>query len=274
MNTWQNKEPNRRMVRMCISVVTVIIFLITINCGGSHESHLPSSPPPAVSTSTTSAVSNPVRIVVLLDKTQSTTWTRTEHSPDPSEFEAVISLLRKTGGELAVGLIRDNSNKSLLRLQISPAPAGEPKAPNSDGENPFEYAEKQAKYEKDIEEYKERFGQWQGETNQQINRFLQKLDTLLKHAADANATDIAGALARCDLFLSEPDDDPKQPASRYAVLVSDGQDTVGGQIMPMQSRPKLLLVNGAASLGSLEHLKPTRFENLRKAFQFIVSEEQ
>jgi hypothetical protein len=273
MNTFSSNQPKLSRAKISLAIATLVMVLTTINCGSSQESPSTSSPLPAAPTSTASASSNPVRVVALLDKTLSTTWTRTEHNPDPSEFEAVISLLRKTGGELAVGLIRDNSNKSLLRLPISPPPLDEPKAPNPDGENPFEYAEKQAKYEKDLAEYKERVDRWQSETDAQISSFMSKLEPLLMQAADADATDIAGALVRCDLFLSEPDEDPKRPAHRYAVLVSDGQDTVGGQIVPMQSRPKLLLVNGGGSLGSLEHLKPIRFENLRKAFQFIVSQE-
>ncbi|MBN1548393.1 MAG: hypothetical protein JW902_17215, partial [Syntrophaceae bacterium] len=134
---------------------------------------------------------SPVKIAVFQDQTGSTSWTRTPQLTIES-FYPLIELLGLSGGEIGVGLIRDRSNKSLLRLKIDPPPAMpcQGKKPS----NPFLAAQYEASVKAKTREYEELLSQWQGEMEQRIAAFITALEPLMTTTPDAGHTDIVGAM--------------------------------------------------------------------------------
>lgn len=214
-------------------------------------------------------VRNPIRIATFQDKTGSSLSTRTEQLGE-NDFLTPINLLRCTGGELAFGLINDQSNRPLLRLRIEVPPA-KPTEPK--GGNPFERAEREAAYENQLTEYEENLRIWESQTNKRVNTFMNALKPLLAQKANARTTSIWPAVARADLFLSEQDTDWPRPTHRYAVFNTDAIDTAHSTPVTMRSEAKMLLINGVASVGVLEPLAPLRFESAQSAFRFISATE-
>ena len=80
-------------------------------------------------------------------------------------------------------------------------------------------------------------------------------------------------MKRADLFLFESDSDAQTEPHRYAVLITDGIDDVGARPVPVHGGTRILMVNGAAQLGSLAVLKPQRLESIEAAIRYIVGVE-
>lgn len=246
-----------------IAAMILALSLVLASCGRQTG-------PQTAPTASRAMVPPPVKVAILQDKTGSASETRTEQV-GPDDLKPLIELLRRTGGELGVGLIRDHSNRPLLRLPI-PQPPLRPAAP-AEGGNPFEYQKELAAYQQQLARYEEQRRQWGQEVEPEIQRFLGDLRLLLEGGADAQRTDIWGAVLRADLFLDEPDNSWGQPTHRYAIFVTDGLDNVHRPPVSMRSNAGVIVVNGSASLGSLESLNPSRFESVKSAFQHIVSSE-
>lgn len=214
---------------------------------------------------------SPARIAVFIDKTGSTSWTRT---PDvaPDDLQPLEEILDHCGGELAVGLIRDSSNRGLLRLLISEPPVP-PVAPDPHM-NPFLLAEQQGAYEEKSRAYQEDLARRHREFQDRIRPFREQLKIILRQPANAPRTDIWGALLRSELFLNEPSDIWKKPPHKYAIFVTDGLDNVVRQKVVIRSGAKILVVNGSATLGDLASLNPLAFENTGSAIGYVVSLER
>jgi hypothetical protein len=153
---------------------------------------------------------------------------------------------------------------------VSPPQPSEP----SEKENPFEALKRQLEYKQKLAEYEEKHRAWQAKVDQQVLKFKDDITSLLNQKADANNTDVWSAVLRADLFLNESDAAWRQPTHRYLVLITDGLHNTKSTPLPMKSGAKVLMVNGAASLGSLERLNPQRFEAIASAFQFIGATER
>ncbi|MGQ9635818.1 MAG: hypothetical protein ACUVXB_16460 [Bryobacteraceae bacterium] len=231
--------------------VTLVVLTLLAGCG--RDSHAPESAVRAGG----QAVCAPVRIALLLDQTGSANWTRTPQLR-PEDLEPLIELVKRCGGELGLGLIRDQSNRSLVRLRLEqpPEPPG--------AANPLRAVKARPAYEK-------RRRQWEAETAEQIGRFREAAARLLAQPADARCTDVWGAVLRADLFLAEEDGAWGAELSRWAVLVTDGQHNCGGEPVRMRSQARVAVVNGSASLGSLAALKPARFESPQAAFRYLIA---
>lgn len=141
-------------------------------------------------------VKNPIRIATFQDKTGSSLSMRTEQLSE-NDFLTPINLLRCTGGELAFGLINDQSNRPLLRLRIEVPPV-RPTEPK--GGNPFENAEREVSYENQLAEYEDSLRKWDSQTKERVNTFMILLKPLLAQKANARTTSIWPAVARADLF--------------------------------------------------------------------------
>jgi len=213
---------------------------------------------------------NSLKIAILLDKTGSANVTRTQQ-PEPKDFDPLIDLLLKTGGELGVGVIRDQGNRSLLRLRIEVPPAKPTELPPE--RNPFKEAERRARYQSQIADYEKQYQQWFTKVGELRKVFMGALVTLTSQKADAPNTDLYSAVERAELFLCEPDITWPCPTHRYLVLVSDGQDNVQKKPIVVRSGAKVIVANGSGSLGALTHLNPEQFESLEAAFRFIVAKE-
>ncbi len=212
----------------------------------------------------------PVKIALLQDQTESTSWTRTQQLTI-DDVSILIELLGQCGGEIGVGLIRDQSNKSLVRLRIEPPPV--PPAEAKRPRNPFKAAQFDASLKAQNKEYEEALQKWQGEMEPRIEVFQRAVTPLLEKAPDAGQTDIAGAINRADLFLSEDDAIWNGVPSKWAIFSTDGQDNVRAPLLPLRSNARIVVVNGSASSGLLNQYKPSLFESPRAAFDFLVSAE-
>jgi hypothetical protein len=214
--------------------------------------------------------STPIRVAVMLDQSRSATWTRTPQLGS-GDLDAVIDLLRIRGGELALGLIRDRSNRGLVRLRVEP-PFAEPEKPRAKG-NPFDLEKLRADHANDLAVYRKLQLGWQEQTQEKIAKFKTEIAPLLAQKADAGRTDIWGAVTRAELFLSESDAGWPRSTNRYAVFISDGQNTVKSAPVAIKSGAKIILVNGANSPGSFVGIKVNVFESVPAAFQFICASE-
>jgi hypothetical protein len=213
---------------------------------------------------------SPVKIAVFLDKTKSIDVNRVQ-PVSMADLVPIMDCVRHRGGELAVGLIRDDSNRSLERLLV-PEPPESPTSPD-EMQNPFLLAERRSEYEKESRAYKLKMERWQVTVDQNMAAFQDRLALLLKSPADAGRTDVWSAVRRAELFLSEPEDCWGSTPIKYTILVTDGEDNVRRKNVEIRSGSKILVVNGAAALGCLENLQPVRFESVPSAVQYIVSRE-
>ena len=64
-----------------------------------------------------------VRAVVLQDQTGSVNWTRTP-TLCYEDLKPLVNLVRERSGEVAFGLIRDSSNRGLIRLAVTTPDSG------------------------------------------------------------------------------------------------------------------------------------------------------
>jgi len=238
------------------------VALVAVGCGGP--------PAPVVEASGPAAPPAPVRVAVLVDKTASTSWTRVP-VVSAEDFEQFLALLTRRGGELAVGLIRDRSNRGLLRLRILPPPAA-PQPPNPH-QNPFLLAEALAAYETRSREHRDHVALWRREVERRLAVFRAQLGELLETKADATRSDIWGALHRVELFLNEPHNSASGTPHNWILLVSDGEDNVRRPRVVLRSGARLLVINSSATIGVLQDLEPLGFESFPAAAAFLLQEE-
>ncbi len=208
-----------------------------------------------------------VRVCVMQDKSGSA---RKQRTPQITleHLVPVTHLLRERGGELALGLIDDDSNQGLIRLHV-PLPEPVPVAPEREG-NRFKYQEALRAYETVRAEFERTEGRRHKTVDQNLEHFRQDTGALLSTPARSRRTDVFGAVTRCEKFLNEP---AHGPLERYLVLITDAEDTASGTFVPepLQSEAHLLLVNGMPGLGDLAALGPIRFESITSAIRYIVT---
>ena len=234
----------------------------------------------------------PVKIGAMLDKSGSASWTRVEQ-PRVQDFQKLLPLLLENGGELAVGVICDNSNRSLVRVRIEPRPVlaasgfhnpQMPEEPVNQG-NAFalrklreEYNEKLAEYNElrdadlqVLDDHRQKLQQWESESEERKERFIALLDPLLERPVDCPSSDIWGGIRRAELFLAENDAAWSMPSRRFAVFITDGLDNVGVRPTSIGSKAEVLLVNGAGSAGVFEKIEHKAFESVSAAFLHLTA---
>lgn len=198
------------------------------------------------------------------------------------------------GGELAVGEICTNSNKPLLRVKIDtpprlhkwmfnnlPSPESYRQTLKKQGENNFEIRrrvrEYRPKYEaataadwRVFDQHLQHQQTWRQQTQSRINSFRQQLKPLLNQGFSCAETDIIGGLRRADIFLAEA---AKTNPRKYAILITDGIHTIGGNTkVEWQSNSQLLLVGGANSPGIFKALPYKPFESIQSAIDFSLTD--
>ncbi len=234
--------------------ITVLLGLLWLSCCGPGLLADLQRPAPAHSDE---AVCVPVRIALLLDQTGSANWTQTPQLRR-EDLEPLIELVKRCGGELGLGLIREQSNRGLVRLRLERPPE------MPEVVNPLRALKIRPLYE-------QRRKQWEAESAEQIRQFRETAALLLVRPANARCTDLWGAVLRADLFLAEEDAAWGAELSRWPVLVTDGQHNCGAGPVSIRSQPSFVVVNGSASLGDLSPLRPLRFESVPAAFRFVVA---
>lgn len=214
--------------------------------------------------SETQEIAVPVRIAVFQDKSGSASWTRTPILR-AEDFEPLFARLRVAGGELAFGLIADNSNRGLLRTRVE-APPLPPARPTG---NPFLVSRQMGEYRRNEKIYLARRDNWGNETDRRIKVFSAELKSLLADPKVSRHSDMWGAVQRADLFLAESDSASVR-TGRAIILISDGVHNTAHPPVAMKSGAEFLLVNGAGSIGTLAGIEPRQFESVAAAFRYVA----
>lgn len=269
------KKANLRKKTASIFLFALLLISATTACDNSSSRQSNTSPtiatnnqpqqPPATNPPCPQVVS---RIVWLQDKTGSANQTRTPQT-SIEQLELLIDYIRPCGGEIAWGLVNEQSNASLHRLRIEVPPSGAPVEPDRNG-NPFNVQRELTAYRRDKARYDETVRVWREESDRRIAIFKGEAEELLGRPADARATDVFGGIQRASLFLSESDTTWTVPTRKYLILVSDGIDNMRRSYTPLGENTHFILVNGSASVGSLSSLNPIRFESIEAAIRFVM----
>jgi hypothetical protein len=252
-----------RWLLMVLAVMAIIGTLATTGCGTAGE-------PTAAAAAPIVEILPAVKIAVLVDKTDSTNRTRVQQIKK-EDLDTVIELITRRGGEIAVGLVADDSNRSLLRLLV-PEPPEAPVEPDR-RTNPFILAEQRDQYYKERRAYGEDLDRREADVGARLGAFREELAELLSRPADAPKTDIWGAVLRADLFLGEPNEVWRVAPHKYAVFATDGQDNVRKHKTQVRSGARILIANGSASLADMASLNPLQFESVASAIQYVLSQE-
>lgn len=300
-----NAHRNRTII--IVSLLTVL-GIVTVGCNGpspapqtgarvARAESRGKTPPSSGLPEVAEALANqkplgpPVKIGAMLDKSGSASWTRVEQ-PRVKDFQKLLPLLLENGGELAVGVICDNSNRSLVRVRIEPRPVlvasgfHNPQMPQSpeDGGNAFELQEIRQEYKQELaayneqleadrqtlENYRQKLQGWESESEERIKGFVPQLEPLLERPVDCQGTDIWGAIARTNLFLNENDAVWPQSPRRFAVFITDGIHEAEGKKTTVDGGTEVLLINGSASAGVFKNLKHQAFESVSSAFLYLT----
>lgn len=171
------------------------------------------------------------------------------------DLEPLIEVVQRRCGVLAVGAIRSQSYRSLVRMTVPPAfkPPTEPQTNGSVWDPKTQEA--WGDYEAATKEYKRRAAARAEQIERDIKQFREQTVQLLDNATTSEATDIFGGLKRLDLLLGEPDAAFGGNAQRVGLLVTDGQSTVLRPMEPFRSSAKFYVVNGTRSLADLVILR-------------------
>lgn len=211
----------------------------------------------------------PLRVVVFVDQTTSMDGARVAPVM-AAQFAPVYERLAISGGELAVGLVRDDSDRPFARLFV-PAPPDAPTA-RPQPKNMFEAAAARKREDAERARHEQVRRSWRSDATARQAVFARTVEPLLARPADAPSTDIWSALRRADVFLSEPNAFAR-PTRNVVILVSDGVETTSRAAAPRLSAPaQILLVNGAGEIGKLAPLAPIRFESLDAALRYAVAD--
>ena len=111
-------------------IIVAILVSFLASCAGKVESKTPtntisstiSEPLAEVKTALQNQPhSLPVQVAIIMDKTGSVNWSRIEQ-PQLQDFQLLLPLLKKNGGEIAVGTFCYDSNRPLARIRLEQQP--------------------------------------------------------------------------------------------------------------------------------------------------------
>jgi hypothetical protein len=200
----------------------------------------------------------PLRVCVMQDLSGSIVETRTPRITE-SDLKALTNLIKDRGGELGFGVIQEQSDRGLARFVVDENPAPPPPEPHNPLYRP--------RWERERQQAEAERNRWEADLKTRVGAFLKEAQGRLE-ARLAGATDVCGAIRRCDLMLAEPS---KPDTINFLVLISDGQHNVRRSACPgsLAANGRLLLVNGSAVQGVVEQYEPTRFESIEAAIRYI-----
>lgn len=247
-----------------VRVIALLLVLILAGCSApAQQEHAA----PLI----TVEKASPVKIVIFQDKSGSTSWTRTPQLTDAA-LKILIDVVKEKSGELAFGLLRDRSNKGLVRLRIDPRPVtpSEPKKTK----HVYQDARAMNRYRREKAQHNEALEQWEDEMEERIKKFLSGVRPLLEQPADARCTSVWEAVIRGDLYLAEDDASWPRPPHKWALYVTDGVHNCGpDRPAALKSGASLIVVNGEAQTGNLASLQPKVFESIEAAFRYLTATE-
>lgn len=291
-----------RIKSPCVLIILSPIFAsLLTSCGGTVESKTPtetvSQPLPEVKAALENQPqSPPFKAVVLIDKSLSVEGARIKQAK-VGDFQVLLDVLQRHGGELAVGTFCSDSNYPLIRIRVEPKPElvnegfnhpVPPIIPVNEGnaliyrKKNKEYKEKLAEYEnlrqQDLQRlasYQNSVQQWQSESKVKIKEFMTtQVKSTLEEPVNCGSSDIQGGINRANLFLTESDATWIQQPRKFAAFITDGLDNVGVGIQGAEFdlETEVLLVNGAGSKGIFNNIEHKAFESVAASFQYLVTQ--
>jgi hypothetical protein len=212
-----------------------------------------------------------IKIALLSDRSGSIDSTRTP-AITAEQLEELIAFLRRHSGEIAFGFIDDDSNQPFVRLRIERRQSAPP--PPEAKNNPYEQEKFINQYKAALRQFRERDQQWQTETDRRVEAFMASVRPMLaclhEKGCRSGSTDVVEGLKRADLFLAEPEEAATK--TNILLLVTDGLETVRPNTLPpaLRSKPRIILVNGSASLGILQSYDVVAVEGIDAAIRRVV----
>lgn len=235
----------------------------------------------------------PIKVAVAIDLSGSIHSHRIA-LPQVKHLQPIFEILSKAGGELAIGLVCDDSNQPLARVRINEPPkidldviaiSSPPEAPDPNI-NPFDFVELQEAYLEELADYQEetaKIGQHLDEHDEALEQHQEqvanalslahkKIEPLLSQKADCQKTDLWGAVQRINIFLAEDNSNWSQAPQLYALFVTDGLDTQQNASARIVPQADVLIVNGSGSIGIFSELPHKSFESFFSALSYIRSD--
>jgi hypothetical protein len=235
--------------RIWPAVVLVAIICATTNSPSASDRDTSPSPAAGVSRSV-------LRVACILDKSVSMRSAGIAPA-SPNDFAPLLGRVENQGGEIGVGLINEDINRALLRLEVPSPPA-----PPDETTNPLKRALKE------LPAYRAAFSQWQVEAKQRVAAFRAALAARLAENSTARFSAINLQLRRAQVFLNEPTG--KGASVRpVVVILSDGLDTTTIPRVAFGESTRVLVIGSPARPGAFAYLNPFQFENLSAALRNI-----
>jgi hypothetical protein len=229
---------------------------------GSGSASTPSAPARAV-----------VKIALLQDKTGSVPATRTPALTYADVEALLLSLSNTFEVDVGVGAIKDRGDEPLVRVRIPAPPTRPPPKPTAPlPRNAFTRL-RVSVVPQMADTFDETFKAWKADRDARLAEF--KPDAVKVLAAPTRGcTDVEAALARVVTMTDEPEARfPRTSVHRWAVLITDGQQTIKRRPTILKMNARVIVVNGEGTQGVLERLEPLRFESPTRALAYIAETE-
>ena len=208
----------------------------------------------------------PVRIAVIYNPEASTPENELPECL-PSRLTPLFDLLKRNGGELAMGVATEERAPKLLRLHIASPPQQPALLPLSD--NPSLRAEQERQYNSQAAGFALDLATSLRAADHRIQRFLEALTPFLATPMPSSRN-LDGALTQAAYFLNEQTEGPQ--ALRFAVLISGREDTILSILSPVTSGPAFVVVNPTGKTGVPGGAQPLVFTHVEDAFHYIVQQ--
>lgn len=221
--------------------------------------------PPGQAPQSEAISARPIRILVLEDASLSRKRAGLKRI-SYSDFVPLIDWLGQSGGEVAYGLITEESNRPFRRLRVD----RHLKPVQDTSSNPLLQQQLLREFQQEHQEYQsweERLADFIGEIIREIRNAVEP-DSLSSH------TDISGALTRAAIYLCEP---PVWEApARYLIIHSDLEDTIGKNFHGIACEHQILVVNGTGLAPALQDqgIPYKKFESFKAAALYIIEQEK
>lgn len=221
---------------------------------------------------TPAATCLPIKVIILIDKSRSAVTSATEPLTLNHLTRILDSIARCGGGTLALGVIDAESTGKFVRFHASARPL--PLTRPDDNVPPFERAELEAQFQVGQDRRQAEIAAHDTVVAKDRDEFTRDATPLLEAAPDASRTNIAGAVNRAILYLSEPEPLERSTAGRrWIVLLSDGRDTTGQPLEPLPPDVTVMIATPAGALPPLvAQLNPKRFEAIAPALEYVAQQ--
>ena len=219
--------------------------------------------------SPSSPVCSPVRIANAFDQSGSMGWTVTKRITT-DELKPVLPLLLRCGGEFSMTFIRSESNRPMFRFSVT-EPTVEPiLTPRGEDEEPFKFADRKNKFEKDHPAWKNKKIERDKIYGQKFEEFLAEIEPVL-NINPKGGTDLWGAVLRSKIALSDSPYVWNSEPHFYLTLVSDGIDSMGKPKVVLDKKIKVFWVDSKTEDSVLRVLNAERCESFSAALASIVA---